>query len=245
MLLANAESIPLWRLMIAGLPVVLLMIYLWRGGHSLHGSMQGLARMVVQLLGVGYLLVLLFESDSSAITLGALTVMLVASSWIALRSTSQRSTTIFAAAVLATLLGGGSTLAVMILGVLDVSPWYAPKIVIPLAGMSFSACMNGIALAAERFESESARGIDVVTASRSALLTALIPITNSLYAVGVVSIPGMMTGQVLAGVSPLIAARYQIMVMCMIFASSGISVAIFLEIRKHVLSTVQTSASED
>ena len=61
-----------------------------------------------------------------------------------------------------------------------------------------------------------------------ALKASLIPITNSLFAVGLVSLPGMMTGQILSGVSPFIAARYQIMVMCMIFASAGISAASFL-----------------
>ena len=65
---------------------------------------------------------------------------------------------------------------------------------------------------------------------------------NSLFAVGLVSLPGMMTGQILSGVSPLIAARYQIMVMCMIFASAGISTAIFLTICKtRVLSSQATS----
>ncbi|MCB1689564.1 MAG: ABC transporter permease, partial [Halioglobus sp.] len=59
---------------------------------------------------------------------------------------------------------------------------------------------------------------------------AMIPVINSLFAVGLVSLPGMMTGQILSGISPLIAARYQIVVMCMIFAASGISTALFLAI---------------
>jgi len=49
-----------------------------------------------------------------------------------------------------------------------------------------------------------------------------------MFAVGLVSLPGTMTGQILAGVSPLIAVRYQIMVMCMIFGSAGIAVAYYL-----------------
>jgi len=60
----------------------------------------------------------------------------------------------------------------------------------------------------------------------------LIPITNSLFAVGLVSIPGMMTGQILSGVSPIIAVRYQIMVMCMVFSAAGISSACFLTLVK-------------
>ena len=66
-----------------------------------------------------------------------------------------------------------------------------------------------------------------------AFRASLIPITNSLFAVGLVSIPGMMTGQILSGISPLIAARYQIMVMCMVFGAAGISSACFLALIKR------------
>jgi putative ABC transport system permease protein len=58
---------------------------------------------------------------------------------------------------------------------------------------------------------------------------------NALFGVGLVSLPGMMTGQILSGVSPLIAVRYQIMVMCMLFSASGISAAIFLALIKERL----------
>ena len=65
-----------------------------------------------------------------------------------------------------------------------------------------------------------------------AFQASMIPNVNALLAVGIVSLPGMMTGQILSGVSPFIAARYQIMVMCMIFASAGISSAYFLYLAK-------------
>jgi len=67
---------------------------------------------------------------------------------------------------------------------------------------------------------------------KSQTVASLIPITNSLFAVGLVSIPGMMTGQILSGASPLIAVRYQIMVMCMIYGASGVSSACFLTLVK-------------
>jgi len=63
---------------------------------------------------------------------------------------------------------------------------------------------------------------------------ALIPIINALFAVGLVSLPGMMTGQILSGVSPLVAVRYQIMVMAMIFGASGIATAVFLLLSRDV-----------
>ena len=89
--------------------------------------------------------------------------------------------------------------------------------------------MNGISLAAERLESELKQGKAYEEAKVVALRTSLIPITNMLLAVGIVSLPGMMTGQILSGVSPMIAVRYQVMVMCMLFGSTGISVAVFLQ----------------
>ena len=87
-----------------------------------------------------------------------------------------------------------------------------------------------MSLAAERLYAELEHGDNWQQAKIVACQAAMIPVINSLLAVGLVSLPGMMTGQILSGVSPLIAARYQIMVMCMIFASAGISTAIFLSL---------------
>ncbi|MDP6626234.1 MAG: ABC transporter permease, partial [Nitrospinota bacterium] len=91
--------------------------------------------------------------------------------------------------------------------------------------------------AVERLEAEIERDVPYEQARIIALRTALIPITNSLLAVGLVSLPGMMTGQILSGVSPFIAARYQIMVMCMIFGSAGISAACFLAMVRSNFTT--------
>lgn len=92
--------------------------------------------------------------------------------------------------------------------------------------------MTSISLAADRFYAEMARENEYTRARNIALQSSLIPVINSLFAVGLVSLPGMMTGQILSGTSPLIAVRYQIMVMCMIFGSAGISSALFLSLLK-------------
>lgn len=74
----------------------------------------------------------------------------------------------------------------------------------------------------------------------------MIPVINGLLAVGLVSLPGMMTGQILSGVSPFIAARYQIMVMCMIFSSAGIATACFLTLsQKRILFIKHTARRVD
>ena len=137
---------------------------------------------------------------------------------------------------MAILTGGGLTLFLVTQFVLKLNPWFMPRYMIPLAGMIFASSMNGVSLAAERLQAEMDRNVEYIQARSIALRAALIPITNSLFAVGLVSLPGMMTGQILSGVSPLIAVRYQIMVMCMIFSAVGLSSALFLIMIKSQLS---------
>ena len=98
--------------------------------------------------------------------------------------------------------------------------------------MIFANAMNAVSISAERFESEISRDHSYLNARAASYKAALIPIVNALFAVGLVSLPGMMTGQILSGIDPLIAVRYQIMVMLMILGSAGISVAIYLILLK-------------
>ncbi|MGV6852163.1 MAG: ABC transporter permease, partial [bacterium] len=109
-----------------------------------------------------------------------------------------------------------------------VDHWMTPQYIIPLAGMFFASSMNSISVSAERFQHEIKHLQTIIEARNHAFNAGLISITNSLFAVGLVSLPGMMTGQILSGVSPLIAVRYQIAIMALIFAASGISSALFL-----------------
>lgn len=134
----------------------------------------------------------------------------------------------FSSALLAIFIAGSFTLTLITVFVLNVDPWYAPRLVIPLAGMIFASAMNTVSIAAERFAAEQARGANPKDARNQAYQAGLIPLLNSLLAVGLVSLPGMMTGQILSGISPLLAVRYQIMVMCMLTGASGISAAIYL-----------------
>lgn len=229
----TVETIAVTHLAFAFLPVVAVVALLHMWSDDGKQSLYGLARMLLQLLVIGYFLTYLFAAESSWIVLGVLTVMVLASSWIALRTSPNNRRALYGAVLLSIALGGGITLVVVTQGVLSLDPWYAPKYMIPLAGMIFGGSMTAISLASERFETELKGGASYTKARGTAFKTALIPITNSLFAVGLVSLPGMMTGQILSGVSPLIAVRYQIMVMCMMFAAAGLSTACFLVLRKN------------
>ncbi len=158
-----------------------------------------------------------------------LAVMVSFSSWIALRTVKPKRRILLKKAFLAIITGGGITLFLVTRVVLRLDPWYLPRYMVPLAGMIFANSMNGISLAAERLEAELGQNKPYTKARNIAFGASIIPIMNSLFAVGLVSIPGMMSGQILSGISPFIAARYQIMVMCMIFGSVGMSSACFLK----------------
>jgi putative ABC transport system permease protein len=136
------------------------------------------------------------------------------------------------------LLSSGLTLAYVTQVVLHVQPWYDPRYLIPLFGMIVGNAMNGAALAAERLasEMESRRGeVEAYLALgasparaaaepvRRALIAALIPSVNGLMTVGLVQLPGMMTGQILAGQSPLLAVRYQVVVVFMLAGATAMT----------------------
>lgn len=222
------EIIPFTSLALAFIPVLFVIGILYKWSLDYRTSIHAVSRMLVQLVLIGYFLLFIFESERASIVLAVLAVMVLASSWIALRTLRSRRRELYSRALGSLLIGGGLTLVLIVKGVLDLDPWYLPRYFIPLAGMIFANAMNSLSLAAERLDAELGRGVAYEAARGIALRAGLIPITNSLFAVGVVSLPGMMTGQILSGVSPLIAVRYQIMVMCMLFGAAGISTACFL-----------------
>jgi putative ABC transport system permease protein len=225
-------TIPLTKLVIAFLPVLLVVAILVKWSLPTKRTVHALVRMLVQLLLVGYVLSYLFASDSAVIIGVLLLIMMLYSSWIALNNIDESRSLLFKKAFFSISLSGSFILLVITQGVLNLSPWYQAQILIPLAGMVFVNCMNSVSLCGERFFSELKRDVSYIDARNIAFKTSMIPNINALFAVGVVSLPGMMTGQILAGVSPFIAARYQIMVMCMIFASAGLASAIFLMLNK-------------
>jgi len=228
----NIETIPLANLSFIAIPVVIVFIILLKWKLKTTHTFYAICRMLIQLLAIGYFLNTLFATSSAEISLLILSIMLLFASWIALDSVKPQRKQFFFSAVLSLALACGLILAIVIITVLEISPWYDPRYLIPLGGMILANAMNSVSLAAERFQSEIINN-DSTQARNIAFNAALIPTVNMLFAVGLVSLPGMMTGQILSGISPFVAARYQIMVMCMLFASSGIAAACFLSLIKH------------
>jgi putative ABC transport system permease protein len=191
-------------------------------------------RTVVQLGLLGLILERIFALRNPLLVIGLLVLMTVfaAREAVARASRGYRGILLDAWLTMAAscfVVGGMVTRFVV-----GVDPWYDPQYVIPLLGMILGNSLTGISLCLDRFMDHlQARSAEVelriafganrrealAGPLRDAVRTGMIPIINSMAAAGIVSLPGMMTGQILAGSPPLQAVAYQIVVMFMIAAA--------------------------
>jgi putative ABC transport system permease protein len=120
--------------------------------------------------------------------------------------------------------------------IINVEPWYTPQYAIPLLGMMLGNTMNGISLGQDRLNQSAWQQRSVIEARlmlgwswsqaiadirQDSIRSGMMPIINAMAAAGIVSLPGMMTGQILAGTAPLEAVKYQILIMFLITAGTG------------------------
>jgi UDP-glucose/iron transport system permease protein len=198
-------------------------------------------RTYLQLLALGFVLRWIFDLNEWWVVLIAIVVMILAAVHTILPRVKQGPRGI-ARGTFVAVFTSGLTVTFAVTGIIvSVDPWYDARYVIPIAGMIFGASMTGIAIALERLFSDLRRREDEIwtllalgatrweasiESIRSALTAGLIPTINAMCAVGIVHIPGMMTGQVLAGADPVIASRYQIVVMLMIAAATALGAII-------------------
>lgn len=220
--------ITLERLLYAFVPVLLVAWIYFRWSLPTREVGIAVVRMTVQLLLIGYVLAWIFEAEHALVLGGVLLVMALVSSWIALRKIGRERIPIYFRTLLVVSVSSLFILGIVVVGVLVLNPLEHSRVVIPLAGMIFSSAMTGVGLAAERYYADRHAGMGYIEARNHAFSASLIPIVNSMLAVGLVALPGMMTGQILSGVSPMLAVRYQIVVMCMILGVTGVSSAWFL-----------------
>ncbi len=224
--------IPIENLIYIFIPVALVIMVFFKWQIEPWQPVIALNRMVLQLVFVGFFLNVVFSSNHALISVSILVVMLIIASWISLRTVREKRRIWLRYAIFSLFFSSSFILFIIIDFVLELNPWFQARYLIPIGGMLLANAMNSISLAADRYLAEC-QFQDVFTARNKAFATAMIPVLNGMFSVGLVSLPGMMTGQILSGVSPLIAIRYQIMVMCMLFASSGLATAMFLNLIKR------------
>jgi putative ABC transport system permease protein len=233
-----------WELALAGVLVVALAACTLSAKLGVTRSLLIAAvRMVVQLSLIGLVLKKLFEADNPwAVGVIALVMLLVAGREVSARQ-KYRLRGMWGYGI-----GTGamfvSSFAVSIFGlaaIVRADPWWDPRYAIPVLGMLLGNTMTGVALSIDRLTASVWQSRETVEArlmlgetgseavsdlARDALRSGLIPVINSMAVAGVVSLPGMMTGQILAGNPPGEAVRYQILIWLLIAAGCGFGMLI-------------------
>ena len=201
------------------------------------------ARMVVQLLLVGLVLRAVFALQSPALTLLIIVLMVLA----AAREVSSRPEHRLPRAgnlVIGGIAVGAATAVTSLLALATAirpQPWYDPRYAVPLAGIVLGNAMSaaslvldsmleGVAAQARAIETRLAGGETFIAATqplvRTAIRRGMLPIINSMSAAGIVTLPGIMTGQILAGMDPIEAVKYQILLMFLLAGGSGVAAAL-------------------
>jgi putative ABC transport system permease protein len=195
------------------------------------------ARMTVQLLLIGLVLEWVFALDQPLPILAIALVMTTLASVAAVNRTRRRFAGVYWDSLVSILSASFLVTGFALVGIIRVQPWYDAQYLIPLLGMVLGNVLNGISLALDRFTEGVVNGRDRIElllalgASRweaahdliaDALRVGMIPTINAMMVMGIVSLPGMMTGQILAGAAPVDAVRYQIVIMFMIASATAL-----------------------
>ena len=197
------------------------------------------ARTIVQLLLLGYILLPVFRWRQPWMVVALAIGMIALASREALRRAGRTFDGAWSGVFISLLVAATLTTMYGTAVIIQVDPWWQPRYLIPLLGMVLGNGLNGISLGLDsgltaldegrgRVESLLALGATRWEAARPviqvAVRTGMVPILNTMSVVGLVSIPGMMTGQILGGTPPEQAARYQVLIIFLIAGATGLGV---------------------
>ena len=242
-------NIPIWRLSFCYGLFFLVYVLVWMKHLNLSKDLLfSMVRMTVQLTLMGLVLTRIFQIESwLLISLLYLTMLFFAMQTIVRRS-GITFPNIHRLLFISLLGGAGTVFLFFIFFVVNSEPWYNPRYFIPIGGMILGNSMNGSALALERFYDDvhvRRREIETLIALgatareaagssfRKAYRAALLPMMMSMSGMGLVFLPGMMTGQILGGSPPLIAIKYQIAIMSAIMGSLAFTTYLILSLEYH------------
>jgi len=198
-------------------------------------------RMTIQLLFIGVVLRFLFADSSLAMVVLMAVVMLLAAGRevLARQNIRLKGVVGYVIGTGAMFISSFSISFLALLAIIGVEPWYTPQYAIPLLGMLLGNTMTGVSLALDRMTDQFHKERSIVEQRlllgqtwqeassdirRDSMRTGMVPIINSMAAAGLVSLPGMMTGQILGGTPPIEAVKYQILIMFLIAAGTGFGV---------------------
>jgi putative ABC transport system permease protein len=226
--------------------VLLLFIVKARGISREKEILISTIRMTIQLILTGYVLVYLFNNINPLYTIVLIAIMEIFAIYNIFKRTKAKLSKALKKIIAISMLSGTlSSLLYFLLVVVNISPWYDPRYFIPIAGMLIGNSMTGISLGVTRLldgmhtqrhlvESALMLGATPKMAAKeivdNAFDSAILPTINSMVGMGIVFLPGMMTGQILSGTSPLTAIEYQIAIMLGILGSVALTVILFVQL---------------
>lgn len=224
--------------------LVLLVIFKSRGIKREKQILIATVRMTVQLTAMGYVLMFVFENPSWWLTAIMIAIMIAFAIYNAIKRVKNTMSKELQRMISVSMVCGAlATAAFFIIVVLQVRPWFNPQYFIPISGMIVGNCMTGIALGANKLCSDMDDKRDIVENSlmlgatpaqatkeivNDAFDSAILPTMNNMLTMGIVSLPGMMTGQILSGVFPLTAIKYQIGIMLAILGATALTTILFV-----------------
>jgi putative ABC transport system permease protein len=240
-------DLQLWQIIAAYIFVLILMIIVRLKGIPREKEIIiSSIRMTLQLILTGYILVYVFNTPSPFLTILILTAMEMFSIYNIIKRTKKKlSKKLKQIIALSMISGTVSCLLFFLFVVVRISPWYNPQYFIPIAGMLIGNSMTGISLGVNRLVDSMEKQKDLVEgalmlgatpkmASKhivdDAFDSAILPTINSMVGMGIVFLPGMMTGQILSGTSPVTAIEYQIAIMLGILGSVALTVVLFVQL---------------
>ncbi len=197
-------------------------------------------RMIVQLVAAGFLLRVVFRLANPLATVSLVAIMLlVAAREVAARSDARfKDNSVFWLSAASVALATGVTALLALTTAIRPHPWFDPRYAVPLAGIILGNVLNAASLSLHTLLGGARRERAAVEAQlclgrsywqaigpllRRAIRQGLLPIINQMSAAGVVTLPGIMTGQILAGLDPLEAVKYQILLMFLLSGGSGLA----------------------
>jgi putative ABC transport system permease protein len=222
-----------------GIIGIAIALSLWRK-LGLEGQLAiGAGRALLQLMVVGYVLDLVFALDNWLAVLSILAISLTIATIVARNRIDRKMANLLPLVWLSLLASTAFSVAYLIVLIIQPERWYEPQYLIPLTGMLLGNAMNGAALSGDRLlnslkqnrqeiETHLCLGATprqaITRYQNEAIRTGLIPTLNNMLVVGLVSLPGMFTGQVLSGTPPLDAASYQILILFAIVLTDLVAV---------------------
>lgn len=238
-------DLTLWQMLAAYLLVAMVLFILRRQGIAREREIiLASVRATLQLIIAGYVLVYLIAQPAPWMIILLLCAMEAFAIHTIIKKIKTPLTREFKRVIAgAMLVGSSACLFYFLLVIVGVDPWYDPQFFIPISGMLIGNSMNGISLAAtllvkgiteQRAQVEGALMLGATPQAalkpivNSAFEAAILPTVNTLLGLGIVFLPGMMTGQILSGTSPLIAIEYQLAIMLGILGSTALSVILML-----------------